>query len=148
MAGTKSAYWKSAPMLVSDCHGAARQTLKYHLLPTPFLDTEFSSQRFAVLLTLDITRKHCFISISMTSIGQTISSHNYDMTLRPTPLGGHSIHTQNPKPGIARPFIFAMDISSSSATRSHSRNHQQHTLAAIWNAKKSRHRIYQPAATL
>ena len=48
------------------------------------LDTEFSSQRFAVLLTLDITRKHCFISISMTSIGQTISSHNYDMTLRPT----------------------------------------------------------------
>lgn len=47
-------------------------------------DAEFSSERFSVLLSLDIKREHCSISISMTSIGQTISSHNYDMTLRPT----------------------------------------------------------------
>ena len=47
------------------------------------LDTEFSDERFKVLLSLDIKREHCSISISMTSIGQTISNYNYDMTFRP-----------------------------------------------------------------
>lgn len=53
-------------------------------------NAEFVSEKFSVLMSLDIVTRQCSVSVTMLSISQTIFKHNYDMNLRPTLWGAIS----------------------------------------------------------